>query len=154
MFFDTKIDDIISAVNKIESDVQEIKETNQFILPESIRFEFPFTYSTNIFMLVKKNQSTETNEIRKLKNCIEYMCKLRLQLSATNPTNNGLLVRKLTTAINMEDKRKIEIVRKIMDCRKKYFDLDEKFNKEIDRHIKRSNKWFITRVLCCDWLKS
>lgn len=154
MFFDTKITDIVEAVNKIEADVSEIKETNQFILPESIRFEFSFTYSTNVFMLVKKNQSTETTEIHKLKNCVEYMSKLKAQLSIAKTTGSRTLVKNLATAINTEERRKIGIVRKIMECRRRYLDLDEKFNKEIERHIKRSNKWFITRVLCCDWLKS
>lgn len=154
MFFDTKIEDIIAAVNKIEADVSEIKETNQFILPESIRFQFPFTYSTNIFMLVKKNQSTEMTEMHKLKNCIEYMGKLKAQFSVARMNADRGLSKKLTTALNKEETRKTRIVRKIMECRKRYLDLDEKFNKEIERHIKRSNKWFITRVLCCDWLKS
>ena len=154
MFFDTKIEDIVAAVNKIEADVSEIKETNQFILPESIRFQFPFTYSTNIFMLVKKNQSTEMTEMHKLKNCVEYMGKLKAQLSVARVNGDRDLSKKLTSVMNKEEQRKTGIVRKIMECRKRYLDLDEKFNKEIDKHIKRSNKWFIVRVLCCDWLKS
>ena len=154
LFFETNIDDIRNAVNKIETDVREIKETNQFILPESIRFEFAFTYTTNVFMLVKKNQSVEIMEMNKLRNCIEYIGKLKAQLSVARGNKDNALVRKLVGAINSEETRKAVIVRKIMECRKRYFDLDEKFNKEINRHIKRSNKWFITRVLCCDWLKS
>lgn len=154
LFFETNIDDIRNAVNKIETDVREIKETNQFILPESIRFEFAFTYTTNVFMLVKKNQSVEIMEMNKLRNCIEYIGKLKAQLSVARGNKDNALVRKLVSAINSEETRKAVIVRKIMECRKRYFDLDEKFNKEISRHIKRSNKWFITRVLCCDWLKS
>jgi len=154
LFFETNIDDIRNAVNKIETDVREIKETNQFILPESIRFEFAFTYTTNVFMLVKKNQSVEIMEMNKLRNCIEYIGKLKAQLSVARGNKDNNLVRKLVGAINSEETRKAVIVRKIMECRKRYFDLDEKFNKEINRHIKRSNKWFITRVLCCDWLKS
>ena len=54
MFFPAKLEDIFKVVEKIENDVEEIKETNQFILPESIRYEFHFTYSTNIFTMVKR----------------------------------------------------------------------------------------------------
>ena len=54
MFFDAQIEDVFGVVEKIEKDVKEIKETNQFILPESIRYEFHFTYSTNVFMMIKR----------------------------------------------------------------------------------------------------
>ena len=150
MFFDSKVDDILNAVDKIEADVREIKETNQFILPESIRYRFSFTYSTNVFMLVKKNQLTEITEMRKLQNCMEYLGTLVAQ----RKTAQGQISHKMDEAINEEEKRKASIVRKIIECRKKYLDLDEKFNREIEKNINRSNKWFLTRVFCCDWLKS
>jgi hypothetical protein len=145
MFFASKIESIVDAVDKIEAGVREIKETNQFILPESIRYGFSFTYSTNVFMVVKKYQSIETMEKTNLKKCTERLKKLK---SKENPTE----VEK--TAIQLEEKRRIDICRKISDCHKRYFDLDERFNEEINDHMKRSNKWFITRIICCDWLKS
>lgn len=162
MFFDTKVEDIVTVLNRMETNVQEIKETNQFILPESIRYEFAFTYSTNVFMLVKKTQSTEMAEIHNLKNCVNYIAKLRDQLTELNagsptsaaPSSKASMVKKLGEAIQLEERRKTQIVKTIMECRKRYFDLDEQFNKEIKKHIRRANKWFITRVFCCDWLKS
>ena len=159
MFFTTDVSEIVDVVDKIEAGVCEIKETNQFILPESIRYEFSFTYSTNVFMLVKKTQSTEISEIHNLKNCVNYITKLREQLASVNNDPNsgdaaGGTVRRLTDAIQIEEIRKNQIVRKIVDCRTRYFDLDEQFNKEIKKHMRRANRWFITRVLCCDWLKS
>ena len=156
MFFNTKVEDIEAVVDKIESDVREIKETNQFILPESIRYEFAFTYSTNVFMLVKKTQSIESSEIRNLKNCVNYIATLREQLTKTKsePNVDKPILKRLAETIQTEEIRKAQIVNKIVHCRKKYFDLDERFNKEIHHHMKRANQWFITRVFCCDWLKS
>jgi hypothetical protein len=162
MFFDSKVSDIVNVVNKIELSVQEIKETNQFILPESIRYQFAFTYSTNVFMLVKKTHSTEMAEIHNLKNCVNYIAKLRDQLSDLNsginlnsrtPSEKAML-KNIVKSIQMEEHRKNVIVKAIVECRKRYFDLDAQFNHEIKKHIRRSNKWFITRVFCCDWLKS
>jgi hypothetical protein len=154
MFFETKVNDIVSVVNTIEATVREIKETNQFILPESIRYEFSFTYSTNVFMLVKKTQSTEMAEIHNLKNCVNYIAKLREQFSLAKTNIDTAAMKQLAAAIQTEEKRKTTIVKEIVNCRKQYFDLDTQFNKEIKHHMKRVNKWFITRVLCCDWLKS
>jgi len=154
MFFETKVNDIVSVVNTIEATVREIKETNQFILPESIRYEFAFTYSTNVFMLVKKTQSTEMAEIHNLKNCVNYIAKLREQFSLANTNRDAAAMKQLAAAIQSEEKRKTTIVKEIVNCRKKYFDLDAQFNKEIRHHMHRVNKWFITRVFCCDWLKS
>ena len=136
--------------------MREIKETNQFILPESIRYEFAFTYSTNVFMLVKKTQSIESSEIRNLKNCVNYIATLREQLTKTKsePNVDKPILKRLAETIQTEEIRKAQIVNKIVHCRKKYFDLDERFNKEIQHHMKRANQWFITRVFCCDWLKS
>jgi hypothetical protein len=154
MFFETKVNDIVSVVNTIEATVREIKETNQFILPESIRYEFAFTYSTNVFMLVKKTQSTEMAEIHNLKNCVNYIAKLREQFSLAKTNSDAAAMKQLAAAIQSEEKRKTTIVKEIVNCRKQYFDLDAQFNKEIKHHMKRVNKWFITRVFCCDWLKS
>jgi hypothetical protein len=167
MFFATKPSDILEVVEKIETDVKEIKETNQFILPESIRYEFAFIYSTNIFMLVKKIQSLEMTEINSLKNCMNYVATLREQLDrakqpadATTPTQvdgkiaNKDLIKRLITAINDEENRKNQFVENILECRKQYYELDAEFNREIRRHIRRANRWLFTRLLCCDWLKS
>jgi hypothetical protein len=38
----------------IEKEVIEIKSTNQFIIPEKIRNKYLYTYSTNVFTLVKE----------------------------------------------------------------------------------------------------
>ena len=38
----------------IEKEVIEIKSTNQFIIPEKIRNKYNYTYSTNVFALVKE----------------------------------------------------------------------------------------------------
>lgn len=154
MFFANEDKEIMSVVEKIEMEVKEIKETNQFILPESIRYEFTFTYSTNVFMLVKKIQSLEMAETHSLKNCVNYMTLLKDQLDIAQKKADQDLINKLTDAIRLEDKRKNQFIENILDCRKRYFDLDEEFNREIKKHIKRSNRSFIMRAICCDWLKS
>ena len=154
MFFNAEPEEIFSVVEKIEKDVKEIKETNQFILPESIRYEFHFTYSTNVFMVVKRMQSIELSETHNLKNCVNHLKLLKEKYNLAKSTENTELLGKLITLIDLEEKRRIILVRSILKFRKKYYELDEKFNNEIRDHMKRANRGFIFRVLFCDWLKS
>lgn len=155
MFFAADPEDIFSVVERVEKDVKDIKEMNQFILPESIRYEFHFTYSTNVFMLVKRMQLMELSETHNLKNCVNHLTALRMQMeSAKNQSNNDEIIQTLIDSINTEEIRKSEFLENVLNCRKKYYELDENFNREIRDHMKRVNQWFITRVVCCDWLKS
>ena len=154
MFFAADPEDIFSVVERIEKDVKDIKEMNQFILPESIRYEFHFTYSTNVFMLVKRMQLLELSETHNLKNCVNHLTVLKMQLDSALKTDNHEIIQTLIESINSEEIRKTLFLENVLNCRKKYYELDENFNKEIRDHMKRVNQWFITRVLCCDWLKS
>jgi hypothetical protein len=93
-----KIGEIISFV---ESNVREIKETNQFVLPEKIRFQFPKLTSINVFAEVKRRQNKEAKiviDITKLANKIlEIEAKLK---QATNDENVVLIEEKKTLERN------------------------------------------------------
>ena len=173
MFFANESKDVMDVVDKIEAEVKEIKETNQFILPESIRYEFTFTYSTNIFLLVKKTQSLENTEIHHLRNVVQQLNAWQEHLIAhkeramttsiaeeasdnthANSIGEDHIIKSLTENIRLGIKRRDAYVKSIMDYRRQYFELDTKFNDEIDKHIRRANTWFIFRLFCCDWLKS
>lgn len=154
MFFASTTTNILNIVEKIETGVKEIKETNQFILPESIRYEFHFTYSTNVFMLVKNVRSVEITETNNLRNCLNKLCALKEQYDLAKTQKNDAIMKKVGNLIHLEEKNKSKFIDRIFECRGKYYELDTKFNAEIERHMKRVNKTFICRVLFCDWLKS
>jgi hypothetical protein len=176
MFFENDAKDVMDVVDKIETEVKEIKETNQFILPESIRYEFTFTYSTNIFLLVKKIQSLENTKINHLKNIVQQLSVWQDELvqhkdrvvgsmedegsengkKTSNDSSIGedYIMRTLNENIRIGIQRRDEYVMSIMEDRKQYFNLDEQFNQEIEKHIRRANTCFIFRLFCCDWLKS
>jgi hypothetical protein len=61
---------------------------------------------------------------------------------------------KLILELTHENIRKEQFVNNILLCKKEYFEIDKHFKMEIDNHMQRVNKWFIVRVICCDWLKS
>lgn len=151
LFFANEPDQIMAVVNDIEKDVKEIKETNQFILPESIRYEFTNTYSTNVFLMVKKLQHTEITETQSLSFTIRVLRDLYEELPMTeHSVERDVIMQR----ISAKEKKRDDHIYAILKCREKYFKMDEAFNIEIERHISRANRWFITRMLCCDWLKS
>ncbi len=151
MFFESTSDEIINVVNQIEKEVKEIKETNQFILPESIRYEFIFTYSTNIFMEVKKIQSRELSETNKMANLMRKLKSDYVILDSDIPENE---MKKIQEEIEKNENKRDKHIENILQCKDDYYNLDRRFNEEIDQHIRRANKWNIFRILCCDWLKS
>jgi hypothetical protein len=154
MFFSAGEKDILSTIDMIEKDVKEIKETNQFILPESIRYEFHYTYSTNVFMMVKRMHLAEISETNNLRNCMNKLSSLNSQIDLAKIEGRLDIIQKLGELIHLEEKKKSVIIDKIFKCRENYYKMDDNFNEEIKRHMRRVNKWFITRLICCDWLKS
>ena len=56
--------------------------------------------------------------------------------------------------IEFESMRKNDFVNSILIRRNEYYELDNRFKTEIELHMMRANKWFLFRVICCDWLKS
>ena len=67
----TKTEDLNKFVadflEEIENKYKEIKEGNQFIIPESIQLDYPFLYYTNIFAVLKTMRNQEMIRINKLK---------------------------------------------------------------------------------------
>ncbi len=79
---------------------------------------------------------------------------LKAQLDAVKPDKKEDQVKKLILELTHENIRKEQFVNNILLCKKEYFEIDKHFKMEIDNHMQRVNKWFIVRVICCDWLKS
>ena len=69
--------DLANIVDDVHNRVLEIKESNQFIIPEQIRYRFHQIYSTNVFTLVKAIQTQEIIFINDLKVIVQKMQYIR-----------------------------------------------------------------------------
>lgn len=144
LFFDTKKDDIAGILMKIEAQVHEIKETNQFVLPEIIRRRFPILYSTNVFTLVKKLVNKEIVLMNRLKNAINaiMVCRDRHKDELDKPV--------VQAELDILDAEQNAALEKLIRFRDEYLDIDTMFKDEIDMHS-MVRPWY--RRLC-DCLKN
>jgi hypothetical protein len=105
-------------------------------------------------MMVKRMHSVEISETNNLRNCINKLASLKAQIDLAKLEGKPDIIKKLGELIHLEERKKSMFIDNIFKCRREYYAMDERFNWEIEHHMKRVNKWFIMRVICCDWLKS
>jgi hypothetical protein len=114
-------------VEKAEAQVREIKETNQFVLPESIRRTYPILYGTNLFAEVKLLIVEEMKYMNQLKDTLNK--KLELEQANTKASSETLTTVKDT--IN-------NIVEQLIMYKKSYIRLDHEFATELKQNQTRS----------------
>ena len=126
LFFDTKKDAVIDILAKIEAQVNEIKETNQFVLPEIIRYRYPVLYSTNVFSVVKKLVNREIVLMNRLKNAINAIVIYR--------SRNKDLGDRMHIELDALEAEQNLALEKLIRFRDEYLDIDTLFKDEIEKH--------------------
>ena len=110
LFFGYNLEKTNTIVEHIEKEVMDIKDTNKFIVPENIRYNFRNIYSTNIFSIIKMLKNEEINLFNKLiiinNSLLKYHDeKLVIEKeNIVNYNNYDEVYNKFTTVKNNRDK--------------------------------------------------
>jgi hypothetical protein len=135
LFLDDKPEESLTKIiTEVETQIREIRETNQFILPEIIRHNYPITYNTNVFAEIKRLQTTEMLLTEKLKNILNehYTINVRYNSSADYSTRNT----------DKEELARLEelknaTISSIIAMKDDYLAIDDMFDKELQIQINR-----------------
>lgn len=122
-------------VNEVEKKVEEIKDTNQYIIPEGVRFRYPTIYSTNVFSQIKKMKT----EDKALKNKLYFIVKELDSLPAADSRRTQLLT----------DRDKL--LQEIVEHHNDLFAVDKTFNDEINKYGDEQKKRRCYNM--CNWFK-